>query len=116
MLLGLSGGLGDADTIDSELFITGEGVGEGPLIARFVDAAIVKSNDLENVRAEVVATLGPDAAIDIAAIMADKHMTNRLADGTGTPLEGQFVEMSAPLRAALGFDELPTKRLEAPLS
>lgn len=114
MLLGLSGGLGDDDTILAELFATGEGVREGPLIARFVDAAIARSDDLAAARAEVVATLGHDAAIDIAAIMADKHMTNRLADGTGTPLEAQFVDISAPLRSALGFDELPTKRFAEP--
>jgi len=111
MLLGLSGGLGTGETIDPSMFVTGAGVPHGGLIARFVDAATADNDDLPAARDQLAIAVGPEALIEVAAVMGAVHMTNRLTNGTGTPLESHYIDASAALRSDLGLDELPTKRL-----
>lgn len=114
MLLGLSGGLGTGDAIDPSMFVTGAGVPHGGLIARFVEAAHTHGDDLPAARYQLANTLGPEALIEVAAVMGAVHMTNRLTNGTGTPLEAHYIDASAALRSDLRLDELATMRLGRP--
>lgn len=115
MLLGLSGSHSE---VDIELAnVTGSdhgdgGVANGQLLTRFAEA-VHSGDELDAVRADVVAELGAGALIDAAAICANFNMMVRIADGTGTPLDAGSVSMSEQLRSDLELDQLVSRRVDA---
>jgi len=111
MLLGLSGAETDHDIRPDEL-TAGAGVPHGELLVRMVDASFESADALAAARDECIATLGMETTVDVAAVIANFHMMTRIADGTGTPLDVGTEKATSELRAALGVDELATKRFD----
>ena len=62
----------------------------------FQDAARVAA-----VRARLVATLGPVALVDAAAVVGNFMRMNRIADATGIPLDGPMNALSADIQDEL---------------
>ncbi|MDA3038664.1 MAG: hypothetical protein O3C27_03885 [Actinomycetota bacterium] len=54
--------------------------------------------------------MGPEALVDVAAVVANFTMMTRIADGTGTPLDRGSVEMSIDIRRELGIDDFVSAR------
>ncbi|MEM7326720.1 MAG: hypothetical protein AAF531_26780 [Actinomycetota bacterium] len=62
------------------------------------------------VRDRLIDTMGPDALVDVTAVVANFTMMTRIADGTGTPLDKGSVDMSAEIRQELGIDDFVSAR------
>ncbi len=116
MLLGLSGAAAEADVeLDA---VSGSGHGDGGVasgavltaFAERVHAGTVDDGD----RSMLTDAVGEGGLIDAAAVCANFAMMVRIADGTGTPLDGGTVEPSAALRTDLGLDELASRRVAEP--
>ncbi|MGH1492994.1 MAG: hypothetical protein ACRBK7_26970 [Acidimicrobiales bacterium] len=65
---------------------------------------------LAAVRDEVTAVMGGDALVDAVAVSANFHMMTRIADGTGTPLDGSRMDPTEKVRAQIGVDDFVSKR------
>jgi hypothetical protein len=87
------------------------GVPHGELLARLVEAMRAKeSARLAAVRSEVIDTMGAAALVDAVAVSASFHMMNRVADGTGTPLDAFIEAPTEAIRAELGLDSFVSAR------
>lgn len=82
----------------------------GKLLVDFVNATRVGGDELAAIRDRVAETMGPEALVDVAAVVANFTMMTRIADGTGTPLDKGSVDMSADLRQELGIDGFVSAR------
>lgn len=113
MLLGLSG-LTNGEEIDVAV-VGGHGAGgvaHGTELVAFVDAVHAgDASALAAARRRLADGCGEAGLIDAAAVCANFQMMNRIADGTGTPLDEMAVAPSAALRASLGVDDYPSRRL-----
>lgn len=75
------------------------GVPHGELLVRFAEAAILGSDDeIRQVREELATTLGEDALVDAAAVVAIFCCNVRVADASGVPLD----EATAEVRERIG--------------
>ncbi len=83
----------------------------GQQLVRFVTSVAVGGDELAAAKDELVETMGYEALVDAAAVVANFHMMTRIADGTGTPLDAGTVDMSVDLRSDLGIDDLVSTRL-----
>ena len=81
------------------------GVPHGATLLAFADA-VLGSDDaaLAAARRQVVEELGPDGLVDAAAVVATFMQMDRIADGTGIPLDATFIETTKEMRAGLGFN------------
>ena len=90
---------------------TESGVPHGAVLIAFSDAVL--GNDeaaLESARSHVLQDLGPQALIDAAAIVATFQQMDRIADGTGIPLDEFVVEPTQDLRAEIGLNDFSSAR------
>jgi len=93
---------------DRSVRIGGNG---GDMLLRFADAVL--GPEVEALRAaqdEVIATLGAAALVGAAAIAGNFSRNDRIANAIGIPLEREFVEQGADLRALLGLDRFNSAR------
>ena len=81
------------------------GVPHGATLLAFADA-VLGSDDtvLTAARRQVVEELGPDGLVDAAAVVATFMQMDRIADGTGIPLDATFIETTQEMRTSLGFN------------
>lgn len=86
--------------------VTGDGgVPWGALLKAFVDAALSEDDvRLADVRKQLRDTLGDEALVDTAAVIANYAALDRVADATGIPLEPAKEANTATFRAELGID------------
>ena len=115
MLLGLSS-LTIGAEVDLRRIADGSegdgGISHGEVLVAFVDAAHAGDPAAMDVaRAAMARACGRDGLVDAAAVYANFQMMNRIADGTGTPLDEFAVEPSAEVRATLGLDDLASRRI-----
>ncbi|MEM7095304.1 MAG: hypothetical protein AAF567_20055 [Actinomycetota bacterium] len=103
--------MSSGEDIDASQLSAGAGVPHGELLVRFTDATDGPVDALAAVRDEMIETMGWEATVDAAAVVANFHMMTRIADGTGTPLDDGSVDMSADMRAAIGVNEFESMRL-----
>lgn len=90
------------------------GVTNGQLLSRLAEAMWEGDpSALAAVRDEVTAAMGGDALVDAVAVSANFHMMTRIADGTGTPLDGSRMDPTAELRAQIGVNDFASKRQTA---
>ena len=83
----------------------GGGIVHGDLLVQFTEAVVdQRSADLERLRGLVRSTMGDDALVDAAAVIATFEATDRMADATGTSLEDYKREATTTLRAELGIN------------
>jgi hypothetical protein len=66
---------------------------------------------LAAVRSEVIETMSEAAVVDAVAVSASFHMMNRVADGTGTPLDAFAEAPTETIRAELGLDSFVSARM-----
>lgn len=102
--------------IDASQLRAGAGVPHGELLVRFVDASFARDADLAAARDDLVDTMGPEAMIDTAAVVANFHMMTRIADGTGTPIDDGTEKMTDELTADLEINEFVSRRLDPTVS
>ena len=60
---------------------------------------------LESARKRVLDDLGPEALSDSAAVVATFQQMDRVADGTGIPLDAGVVELTQDFRADIGLND-----------
>ena len=81
------------------------GVPGGAALAAFAEAALLgDESTLAASRAALLAAVGPAALVDAAAVVGNFEMMDRIADGTGIPLDGVVATASGGLRRALGLE------------
>ena len=99
----LDGVIGDGDG----------GIPDGKLLIEFAEAAIEGDNTrLSTARANILKTLGPEALVDAAGIIATFNAIDRVADATGTPIDEERIESTAEMRMQLGIDSFPSATTE----
>ncbi|MGF1596298.1 MAG: hypothetical protein ACFCVK_05110 [Acidimicrobiales bacterium] len=76
----------------------------GDLLVAFAEAVVTRAHDLIEVRAELVARVGPAAAGQAAATVAAFSGLVRVADGTGIPVDEGMAAASADIRHDLALD------------
>ncbi len=82
-----------------------EGVPDAALLLRFADAALsFEPARIAPLRAEIVASLGEEAMLDAAAVIAGFNGITRIADATGIPMEDQKRLDTEDWRGRLGID------------
>jgi|TARA_B100000315_G_scaffold202822_1_gene195629 hypothetical protein len=81
------------------------GVPHGRLLTLFAEAVLDDDDAaLDAVRSELRQTLGDEALVDTAGVIATFNSIDRVADATGIPLEEKKAEVTADFRAELGLD------------
>ncbi len=75
----------------------------GSVLLDFVDA-ILGEESADAARDAVIDSLGGEALVDAAGVVANFEMMNRIADGTGMPVGGGSLARSEELRALTGID------------
>jgi hypothetical protein len=87
------------------------GIPHGALLVEFAEAVLGDDDDrLDRARARLRATLGDEALVDAAAVVANFNAIDRIADATGIPIDPERVELTADLRAELGIDAFAAER------
>lgn len=89
----------------------GSGVAHEAELLAFADAAIGDDGRLAKARAALVASIGEEAMVDAAAVVAGFDAITRVADGSGIPLEPPKAEATAEWRARLGIDAFWTMKV-----
>jgi hypothetical protein len=80
------------------------GVMHGARLLAFTDAVMRgDAPALERERRLVRALLGPEAFVDLAAVIASFNVVDRIADATGIPLDDALGAASADVRRELGL-------------
>ena len=99
----LNGVIGDGDG----------GIPHGGLLIEFAEAAIEGDNArLSTAREKMLKTLGPEALVDAAGIIATFNAIDRVADATGTPIDEERIGPTAEMRVQLGIDSFPSATAE----
>jgi hypothetical protein len=102
--------------IDLLPIATGEGdplVPGGPELIAYVNATLSGENttlsghDVAPARRAVVTALGPEAAVDAAAVIGNFEMMNRIADGVGMPVGPGTRKIMADVINDLELDRFP---------
>ena len=81
------------------------GVAHGGLLSAFAEAVVEQREDLEAIRSELLAVLGPAAFVEAAATVGIFNGLVRTADSTGIPLDPKTVDRAAKAREELGLNE-----------
>ena len=82
------------------------GVPQGRLLTFYAEAVLGDDDAaLDAVRQELRQTLGDEALVDTAGVVATFNSIDRAADATGIPLEEQKAEVTADFRADLGLND-----------
>lgn len=82
----------------------GGGVPAGGLLVAFTEAIVrAEFDDLERLRTELIAEVGPDGAAHAAATVSAFSGLVRVADGTGIPIDDGLAAVSIDARAELGL-------------
>lgn len=87
------------------------GILHGEVLADF--AAAIVGDDLDRLdaaRGAVLQAVGPAALVDAAAIAATFNAIDRVADGTGIPIDDERLAPTADFRQELGIDSFPSRR------
>ena len=102
--------------IDLLPIATGEGdplIPGGVELVAYVNAtlsgenATLSGHDIAPARDAVVTVLGPEAAVDAAAVVGNFEMMNRIADGVGMPVGPGTRKTMADVINDLGLDTFP---------
>ena len=108
-MLGASSPTSDSQTPDIAAATrgTGEGTGvpHGDALVRFVNATLTGTDeDLAAARTALVDAVGEAGMHDAAGVIGNFTLMNRVADGTGLPLDAPLELASRGLRDAIGVN------------
>lgn len=85
----------------------GSGVSNEAELLGFAEAVVRGGAEaIAETRERLVGAIGPEAALDAAAVVAAFHVVTRIADATGIPLDRDMYERTAELRARMGLERL----------
>ncbi len=88
-------------------FVTDRGVDPlvpgGSVLLDYVDA-VLGEEPANAARDAVIDSMGGEALVDAAGVVANFEMMNRIADGTGMPVGGGSLARSEELRVLTGID------------
>lgn len=88
------------------------GIPHGGLLIAFAEAILGDDDGrLVDARQALSRTLGEAAMVDSAAVAAGFNAIDRVADGTGIPIDEERVESTASLRRDLGIDRFPSRQV-----
>ena len=88
------------------------GVPDGGLLVTFAEAVLGDDITLLNdTRQALSEALGEAAMVDSAAVAAGFNAIDRVADGTGIPIDEARVTSTASLRRDLGIDGFPSRQV-----
>ena len=80
------------------------GVTHGARLVAFTDAVMLGDDAaLERERRLVRTLLGPDAFVDLAAVIGSFNVVDRIADATGIPLDEALAAATGDIREALAL-------------
>ena len=101
---------GEANETEIDLsIVTGRGGNGGGVAHAEVLVALAEAchdgADPGPARDRVAAAVGSAGLVDAAAVVAQFHMMDRLADATGVPLDEITADVSADFRGELGIDD-----------
>ena len=83
----------------------GTGIDGGDTLLAFVDASKGADEDeLARARRAVAAKFGPEALVDAACVIGNFERMNRIADGTGIPIEAPLAALTSDIREELNLD------------
>ena len=74
----------------------------GAVLSEFTEAIVRRDPALAQIRDRVVSTIGADAMVDAAAVVANFQRMVRIADGLGIPIDDSWRDYSASMRESLG--------------
>jgi len=81
------------------------GLADGELLLAFTEAVVWATEDVDRLRAELLATIGPDATGHAVATITAFSGLVRVADATGIPVDDGLAAVSAPIRETLALDD-----------
>ena len=88
------------------------GVLHGGLLVAFAEAVLGDDLGLmREARQALSRVLGEAAMVDAAAVAAGFNAIDRVADGTGIPIDEERVASTASLRQDLGIDQFPSRQV-----
>ena len=88
------------------------GVLHGGLLVAFAEAVLGDDlNLMSEARQALSRALGEVAMADAAAVAAGFNAIDRVADGTGIPIDEERVTSTASLRQDLGIDQFPSRQI-----
>ena len=100
---------GDDYKLDGVIGEGDGGIPHGGLLIEFAEAAIGGDDArLSTARQQILKTLGPEALVDAAGVVATFNAIDRVADATGTPIDEERIEPTAEMRVQLGIDRFPS--------
>ena len=89
------------------------GIANGEILVDFAEAILgVDADRLSECRRTVAKELGNEALVDAAAIAATFNAIDRVADGTGIPIDEERLEPTADFRKDLGIDQFPSRTIQ----
>ena len=87
------------------------GIPDGRALVAFAEAVLGTDNGvLHTHRTALQDALGDAALVDAAAVVANFNAIDRVADACGIPLDASTEDMTAEMRASLGFDDFAVGR------
>jgi hypothetical protein len=87
------------------------GIPHGRILIAFAEAVLGNGLlDLNKARQALSLALGEAAMVDAAAVAAGFNAIDRVADGTGIPIDEERVKATAELRQDLGIDQFPSRQ------
>ena len=86
------------------------GVKHGALLARLCDAVAGKDPEvMRDVRQRMLDVMSPDQLVDAVGVSAMFHMMNRVANGTGTPLDPVMHKAGPAFGALIGANDFNSR-------
>ena len=86
------------------------GVAHGQILVEFAEAVMgADATRLADAGQAVRAALGDAALVDSAAVAAGFNAIDRIADGTGIPIDEERLASTADFRKELGIDAFPSR-------
>ncbi|MGE0823087.1 MAG: hypothetical protein AB7P18_13300 [Candidatus Binatia bacterium] len=81
------------------------GIPYGTALLAFADAVLGRDDSaLAAARNTILTALGAPALVDAAAVIATFMQMDRIADGTGIPVDESYLHRTRKIRADLGLD------------
>lgn len=86
------------------------GVAHGRVLVAFAEAVLGEDAQcLADARQTLRGVLGDAALVDSAAVAAGFNAIDRIADGTGIPIDDERLAPTADFRKELGIDAFPSR-------
>lgn len=93
------------------------GIPHAGVLVEFAEAAVNGDSErLTPARLDIEQTLGWEALVDSAAVVAIFEAVVRIADATGIPIEAYKAESTIDMRGALGLNQFPSAIGKDPLA